>query len=412
MAAPKGQPEVRISVHRLFGEPRDFTLSYPLSAEHDEMLAKIHREHGGRQIVQDLTCAAHGVIWLVVADIPDQRRGHGARRWSLRHWPGSGLGGGHYVTRRGRRMSDEHKQWRDYAWRCADDHPKASAVKERSVARGTQSDVAMFGVDGQPVATAELQLSDETETNVFRRDTAVVNRGISPFWFGRTDARPNWAKRVAWLGANRLEHMRPGGWTLASGHRGVTWERCTPSSPMPCPFSRSWCGRVHPMWEPRGGIVDDFIDRLLDGDLVRANIGTSVIAATPADVEAWADHFNADPTVAAARAAEAARRTEIRNGKPVLHTARQAEPAAMRRELPACARCGKPTWRATSGPCAGCRLAASPLPVPEVVPPLSTASQCRKCGTRLIACYPGQQYHPTCDPAPVTLSGQIAEGRI
>lgn len=32
--------------------------------------------------------------------------------------------------------------------------------------------------------------------------------------------------------------------------------------------------------------------------------------------------------------------------------------------------------------------------------PPGAAALCRRCGTRLMACYPGQQFHPSCDPAP------------
>jgi hypothetical protein len=37
-----------------------------------------------------------------------------------------------------------------------------------------------------------------------------------------------------------------------------------------------------------------------------------------------------------------------------------------------------------------------------VTPPPGAASHCQECGERLIACYPGQQLHPTCDPHPET----------
>jgi hypothetical protein len=58
LARPSRQADVRITVHRLFGEPRDFTLSYPLDPDHDAMLATIYREFGGRggregQVIED-----------------------------------------------------------------------------------------------------------------------------------------------------------------------------------------------------------------------------------------------------------------------------------------------------------------------------------------------------------------------
>lgn len=413
MAASDRQPDVRVAVHGLFGEPRELTLSYPLSAEHDELLAEIrHRPSGRRKIVQDLTCAPLRTepIWLVVRNIPDPRRGSGARRWSLAHWPGSGLEdrAPHVVSQ----MSDEHKQQAQIIARIAHDNGHTAQL-ERSVAPGTRSDVAIYGPDGNPVATGEVQLCRGDEPNIIRRDAAPLRRGITPFWIGANDAQPTWWRRVGWVGANRVEHERPGGWTAARGQAVLEPERCTPSSRLECPDrrpGRTWCGGWHPLWEPRGGTVDDFVSRVLSRDLVRADVGNRIVFATPADVGKWADMLGADPAVAAARTATAARDAELRNGKPVLHRARQSDPQpAPLRALPTCGRCGKPTWRATPGPCAGCRMAPPP---PAPPPPSRAPSHCRKCGYRLTAVYPGQQYHPTCDPAPVTLSRQIAEGRI
>ena len=37
-------------------------------------------------------------------------------------------------------------------------------------------------------------------------------------------------------------------------------------------------------------------------------------------------------------------------------------------------------------------------------------TDCARCGTRLIPCYPGQTLHPMCDPNPATwTAAQLAE---
>lgn len=307
---------VQVRVHEILGtEPIDHAISlHGLSDEHDQLLSKIRRHPRRAAMAQDLTCAhlRPEPIMLVVAYL-------GPRHWSLRHWPRSGLHGGHEVKTRRSGMGDEHKRQEDYTQRCANDHPGGSGVLERSVARGTISDVVMR-VNGATIATSEIQLADEHVANIRRRDTAVVNNGIDPLWFGHTDARPGWAPEVAWLGTNRVEHMRPGGWTVASGRRAVEWERCSPSMPLCDGVTRSgWCGKRHPVWRPRGGTVDDLIGQVLDRQLRRYDVGQQVIVAAPADVEAWADFYGTDPVDAAARAAAAARKRELAQGKHVTH---------------------------------------------------------------------------------------------
>lgn len=320
MSAPK---TVRVRVHEILG-PHPVDLEIPLrelNDDHDRLFADIRSHPARGRMLQDLTCQHRrpDPIWLVVAAL-------GPLRWSLRHWPCSGLGGGHKVRGRRAGMSDEHKRQEDYAQRCANDHPRGRGVLEKSLARGTISDVAMY-VDDTPVATSEIQLAAEHISDIRRRDTAVVNKGIDPLWFGHTDSRPNWAAEVAWLGANRLEHMRPGGWTVASGHRAIDrWERCGPGADMPCPFQPAgrWCRGVHPVWAPRGGPVDDLIARVLDRDLRRVDVGGRVIVASPADVEAWADHHGDDPSVVAARLAKKARAVDLAAGKQVSHLVRDS----------------------------------------------------------------------------------------
>ena len=119
MSTPK---TVRVRVHELYGQPRDITIDCrSLSDDDDQMLAEIHSKHGGRKVLQDLTCGPLTThpVWLVVVDWSRQSAD---TPYVLRHWPGSGLKGKHYVSRRAR-MSDEHKRQEEYVQRCASEHP-------------------------------------------------------------------------------------------------------------------------------------------------------------------------------------------------------------------------------------------------------------------------------------------------
>jgi hypothetical protein len=321
MAASKGQPDVRITVHRLFGEPRDFTLSYPLDPDHHEMLATIHREFGGRrgrdgQVIEDrmhprLPRATPGVPggWLTIASIRDPLRGVDARRWRLGHWPGSGPGG-HDVPSR---MSIDHLQSQEYVGLRIDEHGGGfRGVTEKSVAKGTVSDVVAFDRGGSPAATLEIQYSGQSDGRAVRRDRAVERAGIPAAWLGPTDSRPGWAAKVAWLGANRREGMARGSWTVASGRRAIEMEPCRPGARQDCHFGRNWCYDEHPLWRPRGGTVDDIVDGIIAGDLRRFDTGKGLVVATPADCQRWIDYCGA-PKIAR-RAAAAAQREAAEKG--------------------------------------------------------------------------------------------------
>jgi hypothetical protein len=427
------QQDVRITVHELFGEPRDFTLSYPLDPEHDRMLATIHREYGGRrarcgQVIEDrmhprLPRAVRGTpaLWLTLASIPDPQRGVNARRWRLGHWPGSGMSGGHDVPSL---MHADHAEKQEYVAARIDEHGAGfCSGHEKSVARGTRSDVVAFDQAGSPVATFEIQNASLSSGLAVRRDRAVERAGIPATWLGPTDSRPAWAEKVAWMGANRREGFARGTWTVTSGRRVIEMEPCQPGARQDCLFGSGWCGESHPLWRPVGGTVDDVVDGILAGELHRFDTGTrqGIIVASTADCQRWIDYMGA-PKVA--KRAGAAARRKAADGS-VAHNDGYSEAKILagmpdvppvvelaRKEAPACSACRKPTWSVgMDGRCRGCRLNPA-LPPPLSPPPVAAASRCRGCGERLIAVYPGQQFHPTCDPAPVTLSTLIAEGRI
>lgn len=381
----RSQPDVRITVHRLFGEPRDFTLSYPLPPEHNEMLATIRREFGGRrgrdgQVIEDrmhprLPRATPGSPggWLTIAGIADPFRGADARRWRLAHWPGSGLPGGHNVPSM---MSTDHLESQEYIHLRIDEHGGGfRGDTEKSVATGTRSDVVAFDSRGQAAATFEIEYKDQAVGLAVRRDRAVERAGIPATWLGKTDSRPAWAAKVAWLGTNRREDgLARGSWTLASGHRAIEMEWCGPGSRQDCPLGRNWCGDRHPLWRPRGGTVDNVVDGILGGSLRRFDTGKSVVVATPADCQRWIDYYGT-PRVARRVAQVDRRRAALRT---VTHNDRYSEakilagmrPAPDGRQAPICAGCRTPKWDAViDSLCMECRRVRGVAPGFERVEP-------------------------------------------
>lgn len=382
MAASKAQPDVRITVHRLFGEPRDFTLGYPLPPELHEMLATIYREFNGRgapdgQVIEDrmhprLPRATRGVPggWLTIASIRDPDRGPTARRWRLAHWPGSKIDGRHDVPSR---MTPDHLKGQEYIGLRINEHGSGyHGVPEKSVAKGTISDVVAFDRDGAPSATFEIQYSGLASGRAVRRDKAVERAGIPATWLGSTDSRPEWADRVPWLGANRREGMARGSWTVASGRRAIEMEPCRPGARQDCQIGRNWCYDEHPLWQPRGGTVDDIVDGIIAGELQRFDTGKSLVIATPADCQRWIDYYR---TPKVARLAEKEnRRRESTNS--ITHNNAYPEAKILAsmlvvpsRQVPECLCCNEQKWSAAvDGVCVDCNWGPTVDPGPDCAP--------------------------------------------
>ena len=360
--------EVRITIHRWFGEPKDFTLRYPLKPAEHEMLKGIYEEFTGRggkdgQVIEDrmhprLPRAVPGRPggWLTLASIRDLNGGPNARRWRLAHWRGSGPGT-HLVPAR---MSAAHLAGQEYISLRIDEHGSGyHGVPEKSVTKGTTiSDVVAFDRNDNPAATFEIQYSGLVGGRAVRRDRAVERVGIPATWLGATESRPEWAEKVPWLGANRREAMSRGSWTVASGRRVFEMEPCRPGARRACEFGRNWCEDSHPLWVPRGGTVDAVVDGVIAGDLQRFDTGKSLIIATPADCQRWIDYYQ---TPKVARRVKDAKHRRAAAGS-IAHNDAYPEARILAsmlgvptRQVPRCICCDQEKWSsATTGVCLDC----------------------------------------------------------
>lgn len=284
------QPDIHITLHSDTGPPRDITFSYPLDPGYEGLLRGIRdngnrpgliecRMHDNDPTLADLRSAdgrLHGA-WLGVAKWPNSDT-----RLALRHWPSGPVAGlpPHPVPGR---MSDEHRWKQDYIYACGDRNGYPSSTEER-VSSGRKIDVAVVGTAAK--MASEVQVSPISRATVVKRTKEDVAAGYVSVWFPG-HANPDYRFRVPCIETNRLEHLKPGGWTVTTGPRMLEHERCNASSRIPCPDRRSgWCGGWHHMWVPMPGLaVDDVVEKVPAGTLVQLDTATAqgVILTTPAD---------------------------------------------------------------------------------------------------------------------------------
>ena len=286
--------EVRVTLN-FRGPARDITLTYPLTAEHERMLTRLH-ETSGKQPGY-LECRMHdddpaladkrgpdGRIpntWLYL------RRDPRSGLLLLCHWPGGPVRGKHELPYR---MSDEHRRRQEYIVARGQAAGHQVETEKTMTGGSTTSDVVLRG---SVTMTAEAQPETTTLRTVLRRDAAIAGVGVTPTWFAdRKD--PQWAFRVAHVETNSRLGLDPHTWPVSTGPRSLERERCTPRSRFrSCPESRrNWCGQWHGFWVPKPGLtVDDVVEQTPAGDLVRLDTGRrqGVILTTPHDRDEWLD---------------------------------------------------------------------------------------------------------------------------
>lgn len=378
-------PDVRITVAPPGENPRDITLSYPLAAEHHELMRQMHeggtpkgviecRMHDGDYSLRDLRGPdgrVHGA-WLYV-----RRHSGDPNRLVLCHWPYGPVTGSHSVPSR---MLPEHRKGQEYIARRGEDFGWAVGLEE-SIAPGTRSDVV---VRGPHTLAAEVQVSGISVATVIRRTRRVAAEGATTAWFTAQE-NPPWAFKVPTVMTNERAGMHQGGWTVSTGPRLLEWERCEPGSRLgACPDRhRNWCGKWHPLWSPMPGVtVDDVVGKVPSGDLVRLDTGArqGTILTSPTDRDAWLSHLGgATSAVPPPRKA---------SGGGLRHSS--YDPAKLRQRLAGTEKSRPP--------------AGAPAPRERIVIDHAghrwpdTGITCTACRMPLIRCYPDQRYHPECDP--------------
>jgi hypothetical protein len=127
----------------------------------------------------------------------------------------------------------------------------------------------------------------------------------------------------------------------------------------------TWCGRLHPLWSPMFGlVVDDVVERVPAGELVRLDTGTKqgTVLTTPRDRGLWLEHSAEKP------APSQRQRSSTAGG--IRHNPYAAEKLRGRLELPA-------QRVSTEEPAI--------VPVPRAERPT-----CKSCGQELMFIRPGR----------------------
>lgn len=296
-----GPQDVRITMFSGDGEPTELTLSYPLDPDHEQLLHDLHddgnakgrlecRMHDDDPTLRDLRSADGRIheAWLLIREISDPARG---KRLILAHWPNTGITGSHAVPSR---MTPEHRHRQEYialrGQSCG-----YNVELEKRLANGFRPDAVITGAFAM---AAEVQLSDITTASVRRRTAKAAEHNITSTWFaGSKD--PVWAFKAPHVETNDRYGFDPRSWWVATGPRVLEYDRCQPGSRVPCTTGRNWCGQWHPMWRPILGLsVDDIVEQVPAGDLVRLDTGTKqgVVLTSRKDHDRWTSaHMAAVP---------------------------------------------------------------------------------------------------------------------
>jgi hypothetical protein len=363
-------PEVRITVFLPGSPPQDITLSYPLDPAHAELLRDLHeagnergriecRMHDDDPKLRDLRSQDGRLheAWLLLRHHP-----HRKGQFVLAHWPNSHVKGSHDVPPG---MLAEHRAQQEYI--AARGQASGSEVDlEKSLAPGSRCDVVVRG--RVAVLAAEVQISPIATATVLRRTRLVTAAGATSTWFASL-RNPPWAFKAPHVETNRRDGMAPRTWTVATGPRVLEWERCRPGSRLGrcAARRRNWCGAWHPLWTPMPGLtVDDVVERVPAGELVRLDTGTrqGSILTEPRFRDAWLNERGPD-----------VRRTEGRehSAGPLRHADYSA--SALRERIGSDTEARVPLAVEALGAPAG----SLPLGMPAE-PPLHRPRRCPACG--------------------------------